>query len=87
MDFEFDINKSRLNKIKHGIDFLEAQMIWEGPFVEFLAKSEFENRYAIIGPIDNKLYTCIFTVRAKKNRIISCRRSRKKEKELYEKLI
>lgn len=29
MMFEFYENKSRLNKKKHGIDFVEAQLIWE----------------------------------------------------------
>jgi uncharacterized protein len=87
MLFEFDIKKSQLNKTKHGIDFNETQLIWEGPYIEFAAKSEIENRFAVIGPIDNLLYTCIFTLRGKKIRIISCRRSRKKEKELYEKNI
>jgi len=85
--FEFDLNKSRLNDSKHGIDFNRAQLIWEGPYIEFAAKSEFENRYAVIGPIDNKLYTCIFTIRSQKIRIISCRRSRKNERQLYEKNI
>jgi uncharacterized DUF497 family protein len=27
--FEFDERKSRLNKLKHGIDFVEAQALWE----------------------------------------------------------
>lgn len=87
MFFEFDLNKSRLNKIKHGVDFNEAQLIWDGPYVEFSAKSDFENRYAIIGPIDHLLCTCIFTMRSENIRIISCRRSRAKEKALYEKNI
>ncbi|MBF0106257.1 MAG: BrnT family toxin [Deltaproteobacteria bacterium] len=87
MNFEFDLNKSRLNKIKHGVDFNQAQLIWDGPCIEFSAKSEFENRFALIGPIDHILYTCIFTLRSGNIRIISCRRSRPKEKKLYEKNI
>ena len=27
-EFEFDERKSRLNKLKHGIDFVEAQALW-----------------------------------------------------------
>lgn len=85
MDFEFDPEKSRLNRLKHKIDFNQAQELWEGPYVEFAAKGAYENRYALIGPIGNKLYTCIFTFRAGKIRIISCRSARDKEKKLYEK--
>ena len=87
MLFEFDIKKSRLNKIKHGIDFNKAQLIWDGPFVEFTAKSEYENRYAVIGPVNKLLHTCIFTLRGQQIRIISCRRSRRQEKEIYEKFV
>jgi len=28
-EFEFDERKSTLNKAKHGIDFVEAQAIWD----------------------------------------------------------
>lgn len=87
MNFEFDPKKNRDNLARHGIDFIEAQQIWEGPSVEFAARQEFENRFAIIGPIADKLYTCIFTIREEHIRIISCRRSRDKEIKLYEKTI
>lgn len=85
MEFEFDPDKSRLNRLKHGIDFNQVQELWEGPYVEFAAKSDYENRYALIGPVRNKFYTCIFTFREGKIRIISCRSARDKEKKLYEK--
>ncbi len=85
MYFEFDGQKSRLNKIKHGVDFHEAQKIWDGPYMEFMAKSDFEHRFAVIGPLDGKLFTCIVTWRNEKIRIISCRRAREKEQKLYEK--
>lgn len=85
MEFEFDAGKSQVNRIKHGIDFQRAQLLWDGPSVEFAARQEFENRFAIIGPIDGKLYTCIYTIRGERIRIISCRRSRPQEASLYEK--
>ena len=31
MEFEFDAKKSEINKKKHGIDFSEAQAIWDDP--------------------------------------------------------
>ncbi len=35
MLFEFDSNKSEGNKKKHGIDFHEAQRLWDDPdFIE-----------------------------------------------------
>lgn len=87
MDFEYDPKKSQANLEKHGIDFEKAKRLWEGPFVEFAAREEYENRFAIIGPIEGKLYTCIYTLRGDRVRFISCRRSREKEARLYEKSI
>lgn len=87
MNFEFDPEKSQINHRKHGIDFVKAQDLWKGPFVEFAAKSEYENRFAVIGTLDGKLYTCIFTLREDRVRIISCRRSQNKEVSLYGKSI
>jgi len=85
--FEYDPKKSQQNLRKHGIDFKEVQRLWEGPYIEFAARKEFENRFALIGPLKGKLFTCIFTVRNDRIRIISCRRARQKEIELYEKNI
>ena len=31
MEFEFDEHKSQLNKDKHGLDFVEAQKLWNDP--------------------------------------------------------
>ena len=31
MEFEYDLSKSTSNKVKHGIDFEEAQALWNGP--------------------------------------------------------
>lgn len=87
MKFEFDPEKSKANMSKHGLDFIKAQDLWKGPFIEFSAKSEYENRFALIGTLGNKLYTCIFTLRGDSVRIISCRRSQEKEILLYEKTI
>lgn len=87
VNFEFDPEKSQANNKKHGIDFIKAQDLWKGPFVEFAAKSEYENRFALIGTLEGKFYTCIFTLREKSLRIISCRRSQKNEVNLYEKSI
>ncbi|OGR84747.1 MAG: toxin [Elusimicrobia bacterium RIFCSPLOWO2_01_FULL_54_10] len=85
MDFEFDDQKSRANKIKHGIDFVESQLLWEDPDrLEIPAKTEDEDRAMIIGKINGKLWSAIITRRNDKVRIISVRRSRSKEVSLYE---
>jgi len=84
-EFEFDKRKSQINKKKHGIDFDEAQALWEDPSrVEIPAKTIDEERYLLIGTIADKFWSAIFTYRNDKVRIISARRSRKEEVEIYE---
>jgi hypothetical protein len=84
MTFEFDEQKSKRNKEKHGIDFVEAQRIWEDPEVVMIpAKTISESRYLLIGKSDNRIWSAIFTLRNQKIRIISVRRLRKNEEEIY----
>jgi uncharacterized DUF497 family protein len=83
--FEWDENKSRVNKTKHGIDFSAATGLWnDQDRVEIQTNFANEDRNAIIGKIGDKLWTAIFTRRADAIRIISVRHARKKETRLYE---
>ncbi len=83
--FQFDSHKSRINKEKHGIDFVEAQQLWEDEDrIVIPARTMDEPRSLIIGQIKGKYWSGIFTMRGENIRIISVRRSRKEEIELYE---
>jgi len=85
MDFEYDEDKSRKNKEKHGIDFREAQALWDdGERVEIPAKTADEPRSMIIGRIGGKHWSAVFTARNDRTRIISVRRSRREEIHIYE---
>ena len=85
MDFEFDKNKSAINKEKHKIDFAEAQVLWDDPDrLEIPAITSDEERRLVIGKIGKKVWSAIITYRENKTRIISVRRSRDKEAMLYE---
>ena len=85
MEFEFDKRKSQINKKKHGIDFIEAQALWNDPDrIEIPAKTIDEERFLIIGEISGKCWSTIITYRNENVRIISVRRSRKEEIDIYE---
>ena len=85
MEFEFDSSKSQSNREKHSIDFVEAQRLWvDADRIEILAKTEDEPRYLVIGKILQKYWSAIITYRNGKIRIISVRRSRVEEVEIYE---
>jgi uncharacterized DUF497 family protein len=85
MEFEFDPIKSSSNREKHGIDFYEAQALWNDPdFIEIPVKTSDEPRFLVIGNVLGKYWSGVITYRSEKIRIISVRRSRKEEVELYE---
>ena len=83
--FEYDEDKSRANLEKHGIDFLVAQALWNDPnALEVQARSESDPRFILIGLIGNRHWSAVFTHRGENIRLISVRRARAREIELYE---
>ena len=85
VSFEFDAAKSESNRIKHGIDFLEAQALWNDPMLlEIPAKTDDEPRYLVIGLIRDKHWSAVVTYRADNIRLISVRRARTEEVARYE---
>lgn len=83
--FEFDESKSLTNLSKHGIDFVDAQLLWNDPrLLEIPAKTEDEPRYLVIGLINGKHWSAVMTYRGVKIRLISVRRARIEEVALYE---
>lgn len=85
MRFEFDTRKSHSNEKKHGIDFVEAQRLWNDPdLVVVAARTVDEPRFLIIGRIEDLYWSGIITYRDDRIRMISIRRSRQEDVELYE---
>lgn len=85
MEFEYDNAKSQGNLKKHGIDFNQAQALWEDPDrVEIPARTEDEPRSLIIGMIGAQHWSAVITYRNNKIRLISVRRARREEIHLYE---
>lgn len=85
LTFEFDEAKSRSNLAKHGIDFGDAQLLWDDPrLLEIPAKTEDEPRFLVIGLINGKHWSAVLTYRGTNIRLISVRRSRTEEVTLYE---
>lgn len=85
MGFEYDPDKSAENRRKHGIDFDEAQQLWaDARLVEVPARTTDEPRWLLIGKIGEKHWSAIITRRDENIRLISVRRSRGEEVEIYE---
>ena len=87
MDFQWDARKNVANKAKHGIDFESAKALWlDENRIEIEAPHPVEGRRILIGHLHGRLWTAVYTIRGKSSiRLISVRRSRKKEVGLYEK--
>ena len=85
MDFDFDPKKSASNREKHGLDFIEAQALWDDPnLIEIPAHVTDEPRFLVIGRIAETHWSAVITYRDNLIRIISVRQSRKEEIDLYE---
>lgn len=87
MDFEYDPRKSEASHQKHGIDFVAAQALWRDPaLLEIPARTVDEPRWLVIGQINRRHWSAVITLRGLVIRLISVRRSRPEEVQLYEQL-
>ncbi len=85
MRFEYNQDQSKGNKSRHGIDFVEAQALWDDPeIIEIPVITSDEPRFLVIGKIEERFWSGITTYREDIIRIISVRRSRSEEVVIYE---
>jgi uncharacterized DUF497 family protein len=85
MTFEFDPQKSLSNKEKHGIDFHEAQYLWlDTERVIVPARTLNEERFLLVARLKGGYWSAIYTMRGEVIRIISVRKSRQNESEIYQ---
>ncbi len=85
MKFEWDAEESRSNKARHGIDFETVKELWlDENCIEIHASPPLEDRRIIIGKVKNRIWAAVYTLRRDAIRIISVRRAKKREANLYE---
>ena len=85
--FEWDENKDRLNRRKHGFSFDEILEVFDDPaFLEGydLAHSENEDRYYGMGCLNGVLCVVVFYTLRERIRIISARQADDEEREEYD---
>jgi uncharacterized protein len=87
MRYEWDERKRISNLEKHGLDFIDATTIFEGPHVVVPSGySGMEERFLAVGTIEERCVTVVYTIRSGTIRIISFRRARYEERQTYQKL-
>jgi len=84
MIFEWDEGKRNANLVRHGIDFPDAALLFDGrPVITVPSPFEDEERFLTVGVLDRRFMTAVWTWRGDAIRIISARRSRDDEKKRY----
>ena len=83
--FTWDESKRKLNLVKHGIDFRDAQAIFEGPLVtaEDAREDYGETRYVALGLLEGIVVSIAYTERGDSVRIISIRKALKHEARFF----
>ena len=77
---EYDLDKSAANLAKHGIDFEQAQALWsDTKRAELRSVGHSEERWLLIGKLNDQYWTAVYTLRNTSIRIVSVRRSRMNE--------
>lgn len=91
MRFEWDENKNRVNRGKHGISFEIAQEVFADPFRLMIEDLEFsgDERFWTIGRLENlAILVVVHTIREEDGqeiaRIISARKATPRERRRYE---
>jgi uncharacterized DUF497 family protein len=84
MTFEWDEEKRESNLSKHGVDFVLAEMLFDGrPVITAPSLRAAEERYITTGKISGRFFTAVWTWRGVAVRLISLRRARDEEEKRY----
>jgi uncharacterized DUF497 family protein len=83
---EFDPEKDARNIALRGISLAEAERLLAGFIVERMddRRDYGETRIIATGEIDGREFVCIYTRRGDAYRVISLRRAKRKEREVYQ---
>lgn len=85
MAIEWDIKKNQINIEKHGIDFVDANKIFENPILTKIDdRIDYkEKRWIGIGKLEQVIVVLVYTIRGNNIRIISIRKANKIERKIY----
>jgi hypothetical protein len=86
MLFEWDESKREANLAKHGIDFVDAVLIFDGPVLERpdVRQDYGEARIGAFGKVEGRVLLLLYTWRGKKRRLISARKAGSDERKEYQ---
>jgi uncharacterized DUF497 family protein len=84
-DFEWDDAKAAANYARHGVTFAMASDVFDDPFavIELDDWRDHEDRYSVIGMVEDHLLFVAYTLRGDRIRIISARLAEPYERRQY----
>ncbi|MCI2241831.1 BrnT family toxin [Adlercreutzia faecimuris] len=83
--FVYNVAKSRANLLKHGIDFEEAQRLWDDRHrLSMSLESRGEERRMLIARYGGCCWSAVYVGRLGAIRLISVRRATKREVSCYD---
>jgi uncharacterized protein len=87
MRFVWDDEKNKTNLQKHGLSFEDAHHVFSGPCVTFVDdRFDYgELRFITLGVLPGRVVVIAHTPRGDATRIISMRKAKKREQDIYEK--
>ncbi|MDT9181878.1 BrnT family toxin [Limnospira sp. PMC 289.06] len=85
MEFEWDETKRLTNLRKHGIDFIDVPLVFDGDIVTFEDdRSNYgEQRFVTLGLLQGRVVAIVYTEQEEYIRIISARKATKYEQQIY----
>ncbi len=82
-DYEWDEQKDKINRRKHQLAFSNAIDVFERLHIIMPARGNGERRWKAVGLVSGYETTVIFTERNERKRIISARRSGRRERKAF----
>ena len=87
MNLEYDPEKDRSNRAKHGLRLADAVAVFDDPahvIISSIRPIDGEERFKAVGMIEFRCYTVVYVRRREIHRFISFRRSNSSEIKRYE---
>jgi len=86
MNERFDPEKDQINQAKHGVSLVLGDRIFgdiDHLIIPSFRERDGEERYKVIGMVEDRLFTGVFVWRGEQPRFISVRRSNRGEERAY----
>jgi len=86
MKIEFDPDKDDANKEKHGVSLAFAADVMIDPHRVEILDLRFdygEDRWAVFGMVENRVWICVYTLRGDACRVINVRKANDRETKQY----